>query len=231
VDSQILDQLRSLGYLQTASPSGDRNLAAVLFSEGKFAEAADAYRALVESDPNDGGLHASLAGALGAMGRYDEALVQLDAAIKLQPLNPEAYHNRAVIHQRKGDTQAAIRDYEAALRYNPDYQPARDALKRLKGSAATSSPSTETERRAFDVAERASRSARRGDYKEAMGLLDEAETIAPRYALVYQYRSNVAYLMGDRAGAIEALKKGLAIEPDNALFQENLRRMRQAPPR
>ena len=72
---------------------------------------------------------------------------------------------------------------------------------------------------------KASLTARRGDYAAAMRLLDQAEAIAPRYALVQQYRSNVAYLMGDRAAAIAALKKGLALEPDNALFQENLRRL------
>ena len=44
--------------------------------------------------------------------------------------------------------------------------------------------------------------------------LDEAERVAPHYALVQQYRSNVAYLMGDRAAAIAALKKALALEPD-----------------
>ena len=231
VDAEILEQLRSLGYLQTASPSGDRNLAAVLFSGGHFAEAAEAYQKLIASDPNDGSLRASLAGSLGAMGRYDDALAQLDAAIKLQPLNPEAYHNRAVIHQRKGDTAAAIRDYETALRYNPQYQPAREALTRLKGSDSVSPPRTDAEKQAFALAERASQKTRRGDYKDAMRDLDEARKIAPKYALIYQYRSNVAYLMGDRAAAIEALKTGLAIEPDNALFQENLRRLQQASPK
>jgi hypothetical protein len=42
---------------------------------------------------------------------------------------------------------------------------------------------------------------------------------------VYQYRSNVAYLMGDREAAIEALRRGLEAEPDNALFRENLKRL------
>ena len=64
-----------------------------------------------------------------------------------------------------------------------------------------------------------------------MKKLDEAERIAPRYTLIYQYRSNVAYLMGDRAAAVAALKKGLEIEPDNALFKENLRRLQQQVPR
>ena len=44
---------------------------------------------------------------------------------------------------------------------------------------------------------------------------------------IYQYRSNVAYLMGDRAQAIAALKKGLELQPDNELFRENLKRLQQ----
>ena len=60
-----------------------------------------------------------------------------------------------------------------------------------------------------------------------MALLDDAERLAPRFALVHQYRSNVAFLMGDRAGAIAALRKALDIEPDNALFRTNLQRLEQ----
>jgi tetratricopeptide (TPR) repeat protein len=58
-----------------------------------------------------------------------------------------------------------------------------------------------------------------------MRKLDEAKRLAPRYALIYQYRSNVAYLMGDRKAAIVALQKGLELEPDNELFRENLKRL------
>ncbi len=131
VDPQILERLRSLGYLQETSPSGDRNLAAVLFDAGKYQEAEQAYRRLVAAKPEDGGLRTSLAGTLGALGKYDEAMEQLDAAIKLEPLNPEAYHNRAVIHERRGEREAAVRDYRTALRYSPQYGPSRQALARL----------------------------------------------------------------------------------------------------
>jgi len=42
---------------------------------------------------------------------------------------------------------------------------------------------------------------------------------------VPHYRSNVAHLMGDRAGAIAALKRALELEPDNALYRTNLERL------
>ena len=60
----------------------------------------------------------------------------------------------------------------------------------------------------------------------ARAALAEAERIAPDYVLVYQYQSNVAYLMKDRGAAIAALEKALALEPDNALFQANLEWLR-----
>ena len=37
----------------------------------------------------------------------------------------------------------------------------------------------------------------------------------------------MAYLSGDVAAAVRALEKALAIEPDNALFQNNLKRLRE----
>jgi len=227
VDPEILKRLQSLGYLQTRSPSGDRNIAAILFEQGKFAEAAEAYSKLVKAEPEDGSLRTSLAGTLGALGRYDEALQEIDAAIRLQPLNPEAYHNRAVIRERKGDIPAAIADYRTALRYRPDYVPSQQALVRLGATPTKERTRTPQEARALELADEASRMARRGDYAGAMGLLDEASRVAPRLALVYQYRANVAYLKGDTPAAVAALKRGLEIEPDNILFRENLKNLQR----
>jgi len=225
VDPAIVDRLKSLGYLDAHSPKGDRNLAAIHFEAGRYEEAAKAYRALVTEKPDDGALRASLAGALGALGRYDEALVQLNEAVKLTPLNPEGYHNRGVIYERQGKTEQAVREYRTAVRYAPQYEPSRRALVRLTGSADVNAPRSDAERRAARLAEEASRATRRGDYAAAMRSLDEAEKIAPKLTLVHQYRANVAFLAGDRAAARKALERALALEPDNALFKQNLREL------
>jgi tetratricopeptide (TPR) repeat protein len=228
VDTAVLEHLRSLGYLDTQSPRGDRNLAAVQFQNGHYAEAAKSYADLVRQSPGDGALHASLGGALGALGRFDEALEELNAAVRLEPLNPEAYHNRGAIYERQGKPEAAVTEYRTALRYSPQYEPSRQALVRLTGSANFSEPRTDAEKLAAAKAELASEAARRGDYAAAMAALDEAGRIAPLYALVYQYRSNVAFLKGDREAAIAALRKALEIEPDNALYRTNLHHLEQS---
>lgn len=235
VDAKILEHLESLGYLDTASPIGDRNLAAMHFEAGRYDEAAKEFATLVEAAPDDGGLRASLAGALGALGRYDEALAQLAEAEKLAPLHPEIHHNRGVLLERQGKTADAIAAYRTAVRYEPEYEPSRAALLRLTGSAAgESEPRTDEERRAAALAEQAAVAAKSGDYPKATALLDEAVRIAPAYALVYQYRANVAFLAGDRNAAVAALQRALELEPGNALYRQNLRYLERAddpPPR
>ena len=99
------------------------------------------------------------------------------------------------------------------------------ALHSCLGATAGGEPKSDAEKLAAAMADRASRTARRGDYTEAMTILAEAARVAPRFALVQQYRANVAYLMGDKSTAVAALKRALELEPDNALYQENLRRL------
>ncbi|MEM6795270.1 MAG: alkaline phosphatase family protein [Acidobacteriota bacterium] len=226
----MLEHLRGLGYLSSSqvdqSAEGDRNLAAIYFEAGRYRESARLYKKLIDQDPEDAALRTSLAGVLGTLERYDDAMKQLDAALELDPLNVEAYHNRAVLLERRGDAENAVADYRRAVRYRPSYEPSRRALERLVGTAEVGGPRTEAERRAEAMAQEASVAARKGDYARALELLDEAAVVAPRFALVQQYRSNVAYLMGDRAKAIEALEKGLELEPDNQLFRQNLERLR-----
>ncbi len=237
VDQAVLDRLKSLGYLGTASskgeggeessPTGDRNLAGILFEEGKYREAARLYKALLDEDPDNASLRTSFAGTLGALDRLDEATEQLRLAIEADPLSIEAYHNRAVISERNGDLESAIADYRQALRYAPDYAPSRAALHRLTGQVSADEPQTAAEREAFSLADQASDAARRGNYDQAWDLLDQAVALAPDYPLVYQYRANVAYLRGDRQAAIRALKTALELQPDNALFRQNLQRLRR----
>lgn len=230
VDQAVIERLEALGYLGgVQSSEGERNLAAIAFEEGRLEDAVEIYQRLIEVEPEEAGLHTSLAGAFGVMGNYEGALEQLEMALKLEPLNVEAYHNRAVIHERQGQPDLAIADYSTALRYAPDYEPSRAALLRLTGSTSANAPQSQTDQQAGFLAEKASLAARRGDYDTALTLIDRAEGIAPEYSLVHQYRSNVAYLMGDRAAAIAALERALEIEPDNALFQENLKRLKETP--
>ncbi len=226
-DQALLEHLKSLGYLSGSSSKGDRNLAAIAFEAGDYRKAAQMYQALVEQEPGDAALRASFAGALGALGRYDEAIAQLDRSLAIDRLNPEGHHNRGAALERLGRREEAIAAYREAVRYRGDYAPSLQALARLGVATTTKAPpASANERRAVALAEEASSLARRGDYADALARLSDAERLAPRLALVCQYESNVAYLAGDRPRAIRALERCLGLEPDNALYRTNLERLR-----
>ncbi|KAB2958397.1 MAG: tetratricopeptide repeat protein, partial [Thermoanaerobaculia bacterium] len=241
-----LEHLRSLGYLAGArrdeaapaaapapagisSPQGDRNLAAIAFQEGRYEEAERLYRALAQADPADAGLRSSLAGVLGALGRYEEAMRELDEALARDPINPEGYHNKGALLERLGRRDQAVEQYRTAVRYRPDFEPSRQALARLTGSAEVRAPRNEAERKATALCEQAADAARRGAYPDAFARLDEAKRAAPDYVLVFQYEANVAYLAGDQPRAIAALERALALEPGNQLFRHNLEELRKQP--
>src|SRR4030088_897659 len=48
--------------------------------------------------------------------RYDDAILDLDHAIALEPRLPAAYRARAIAYRKKGDYEKAIADYNAAIR-------------------------------------------------------------------------------------------------------------------
>ena len=57
---------------------------------------------------------------LGKQKKYNEAIKEFDRAIKKYDRNSAmAYHNRAWAFELKGNTEAAIKNYEEALRRNP----------------------------------------------------------------------------------------------------------------
>jgi tetratricopeptide (TPR) repeat protein len=242
-DKALLEHLSSLGYLggrpgespaanaatasAISSPQAERNLAAIAFQSGRYEEAERRYRALVAADASDAGLLSSLAGVLGALGRYEEAMEVLDRSLVVDPINPEGYHNKGALLERLGRPGEAVEQYRTAVRYRPDFEPSRQALVRLTGSAESRAAADPDEARAIALCEAAAAAAKRGDYAGAFAKIEEAKRLAPRAVVVHQYESNVAYLAGDRARAIAALERALEIEPGNALFRHNLEQLKR----
>jgi tetratricopeptide (TPR) repeat protein len=118
-----------------------------------------------------------------------------------------------------GESTAASGHRLRAARLAPDPATGFDST--------ASKPRSPAEHDALAEAQAAAELALRGDYPQAMARLDKAESLSPDFALVCQYRANVAYLQGDLVGAIRALERGLALEPDNTLFRINLMRLRK----
>ena len=86
--------------------------AARLAGEGRFDEAAAAYRALVASNPQSVRLRLGLADALSRDRRWDEALAEYEQAIKLSPNNAEALSSIGSIRRWQGHIDESVKAYE-----------------------------------------------------------------------------------------------------------------------
>lgn len=66
-------------------------------------------------------------------GNLEEAIAQCREAVKLQPANAAAHSLLGLLYERRGEREAAIREYETALHLNPDSEADRISLARLRG--------------------------------------------------------------------------------------------------
>jgi len=99
---------------------------------GRQADAIADYEAALKIDDSLSETYVNYGASLIYENRLDEALTTLNHALSVLPEEkfPEAYFNRALAHDRKGDYTNAWRDLRAALALRPDWAPAVKAIAR-----------------------------------------------------------------------------------------------------
>jgi len=101
--------------------------------------AAVAATMALELDPDGADLLVDRATAFAALGRYDEAVDDLDRALVLDPGLVDAYVFRASARRHLGDAARAEADVEIALRLDAEHAEGlleRGTLRRLRGDLA-----------------------------------------------------------------------------------------------
>lgn len=81
---------------------------------GKHEDALEAYDAARKIDRDEPMLLSNRAWSLVALGRDDEALVDVERSLRTQPLNAHALRTRALVRLKKGDRNGACIDLHAA---------------------------------------------------------------------------------------------------------------------
>ncbi len=90
--------------------------------------AVDLFRRALERDPKFAQAHAEIASAIALRGMWrvnvtpaeiEEAMEASRRALELEPLLPEAYVARACLLSMEGKDDAAVQDFEQAIRLNP----------------------------------------------------------------------------------------------------------------
>jgi TPR repeat protein len=86
-----------------------RNLARSLIAVGNFEESINVYRGLARAHPEDAEAHYDLAGTLGFVRLYAEAILAIEDAVRLRP-DHEPYHRlAAMLYAHVGRTADAVR--------------------------------------------------------------------------------------------------------------------------
>ncbi len=93
--------------------------AVALQQEGKFAEAADEYRALLKRKSDYVEAQANLGVVLARLGKYDEAVSAYTAALKLAPQLTQIQLNLGIAHYRAGQMQQAADVLQKFLQQTP----------------------------------------------------------------------------------------------------------------
>jgi tetratricopeptide (TPR) repeat protein len=130
----------------------------------------------------------------------------------------------------KGDHEAAIAEYEGLLKQEPGSLIAANNLASLLSDRRTDKASLE---RAYSVAAVLRKSQipsfkdtlgwidyLRGEYRSAIGLLEDAAAALPHSALVHYHLGMSYAATGQMAKALEKFKRALELEPDRALQEK-----------
>jgi tetratricopeptide (TPR) repeat protein len=102
--------------------------AAALEREGKFAEAADAWRGVIKREPSDAAAWASLGLALARTQDYANAVTAYKKAAALNPKLPGLQLNLGLAEFKGNNLDAAIAPFRMALAADPKNQQARTLL-------------------------------------------------------------------------------------------------------
>ncbi|MGH8722525.1 MAG: tetratricopeptide repeat protein, partial [Burkholderiales bacterium] len=156
--------------------------------ENRAVEAIDAFQQAVDVAPNDVSARVSLAQALGAAGRTQEAMLHVNAALELDADYAPAHYRKGALLDITGDADAAVAQYRTAVELDPGYTNARLMLgyalmRRHDFSAAAEQFAELSERQPGGVIVRYRLGLARlgaGDCEQAQPPLEEARQLDPR---------------------------------------------------
>jgi len=100
---------------------------------GNFEAAIEECHVAIELDPGYGNPYNDLGSYLINLKKYDEAIEWLKKALEVPDYETRHYpfYNLGRVYERKGEWDIAMKYYAEALKVNPDYDIAKNALIRL----------------------------------------------------------------------------------------------------
>jgi tetratricopeptide (TPR) repeat protein/predicted AlkP superfamily phosphohydrolase/phosphomutase len=113
-DQALKDKLVSLGYVAGGS-TALVNLATYYHKNGRYAEALEVWKELLELEPENVGHRIGMSNAYADLGKPDIAIKSLNEVLEIDPGNMLAMHSLVTIHIEKGMPREALAVAERAI--------------------------------------------------------------------------------------------------------------------
>src|SRR5262249_47652736 len=128
-------------WAHTVAATGDNvyaevNLGATLLQAGRPDLAMPHFQNAARINPRDAGTRLNMGATLASTGRYQEAIEQYQTALPLVTdphVKVQAFGALGYLYTRLGDYPTARENYHRCLQLDPNFQPAKQALKALGG--------------------------------------------------------------------------------------------------
>ena len=162
--------------------------------EEKWEEAVNAFLEAIAIDPDNERVakaYANLSLVYQNLGELEQALVNSNQAITLEPDNAEYYANRGNLWRDSGELDKALGDYNQAIELDPE----------VPGYFYN----------------RAIAYKQMGELELALADYDQAILLDPEYAYAYHNRANIYWDMGNYDQALADFDQGLALDPTDKL--------------
>ena len=161
---------------------------------GRLNEAAEIYRSVLDSHPEQPDALNLLGLVANATGKHALAETLIKKAVTLAPARADYAYNLGLVMSTLGKIDEAISAYGKAIQIDPDYP---DPLVNLSVIFQ-----------------------RRGRLDEAIGLLEKAASLKPGFGEALYNLGNAYYARGDREKAVATLRQAVQSKPDyvDALF-------------
>jgi Flp pilus assembly protein TadD len=190
--------------------------AVALHGQGKFDEAAAAYRDILAAGKHFGAAY-NLSLIYAAQGRYDEALPPALDAVEIDPSSAQAQDHAGGVLVNLGRHAQALAHFEAALKIMPHFVRAYNNLgAALQAMGRSQEAVTWLERAValqpdyIDARVNLATALEALDrYDEAQEHLTRAIAVEPDEAQAYGKMGAIASMRGDMASAVDALRRGL----------------------
>ena len=203
------------------------------YYQKKWQDAIDSYQKVLALQPNWAEAYAAIGEALYSLNRFPESQAALRKAVALDPQNGAAHTILGKLYQDDGNLDAAIPQFEAAIRLNPNDREAVYRLfridsskgdaanaarlqKQLQGLLAGNLAQSNNEAKATVLNGQGIALEKKGDFAAALDDYDQAAKIDVTNIVFPRNAALLLCKMGKAEEAIPRLRDILSLDPDDA---------------